>query len=161
VGNTIGKQLRDQARGAADDTSISVSDDDATVSVDVEHAERYAVGVRGLRIEPAHPLTDVGEAAERIARQVDAVDELRVVEYDQSEQQAILRSAQPQSDREGVDYWEATVKPTETTLQHYHKAHSEPERAAVVEPLSYGTLGQLADQIVDAVAHDKGAATDA
>ncbi|CAA9256806.1 MAG: hypothetical protein AVDCRST_MAG93-2009 [uncultured Chloroflexia bacterium] len=161
MGNTIGKQLRDQARGATDDTSISVSDDDATVSVDVEHAERYAVGVRGLRIEPAHPVRDVGEAADRIARQVDAVDELRVVEYDQSEQQAILRSAQPQSDEEGVDYWEATVKPTETTLQHYHKAHSEPERAAVVEPLSYGTLGQLADQIVDAVAHDKGAATDA
>ena len=156
--NTIGKQLRDQARGAADDTSISVSHNDATVSVDVEHAERYAIGVRGLRVQPAHSVADVGEAADRIVRHVDAVDELRVVEYDQGEQQAILRSAQPQSDEEGVGYWEASVKPTETTLQHYHKAHSEPERATVVEPLSYGTLGQLADQIVDALAHDRGAA---
>jgi hypothetical protein len=154
VVGTAGKQIRDAVRGAADGTSASVTGDDATVTVDVEHAERYAVGVRGLRVEPRQPLANVGDAADRIARDVDAVDEMRVVEYDIAEQQAILRSAQPQSDDESVAYWEATVKPTETTLHRYHKSHDEPERALVVEPLSYGELGQLTDQLVDALAPD-------
>lgn len=151
MASTIGKQLRDKVRGTVDDSSVVVSDDDATVIVDVEHAERYGVGVRGIRVQPSRGVVDVGETAERIAQHVDAIDELRVVEYDRTEQEAILRSAQPQSDEEGVAYWEASVKPTETTFQRYHKAHNEPERALVVEPLKYGTLGQLTDQLTDAV----------
>ncbi len=152
MGDTIGKQVRDEVRGAADDSSVVVSNDDVTVVVDVEHAERYGLGVRGLRVQPRQSTDDVGETAERIAHSVDAVDELRVVEYDKGEQEAILRSAQPQEDDKGIDYWEATVKPNETTVQRYRKTHAEPDRAVVVEPLSYGILGELVDQVADAVA---------
>lgn len=148
---TIGKQLRDAVRNAADHASVVASDDDVRVTVDVEHAERYGVGVRGITVRPVDGIADVGEAAERIAHDVDAVDDLRVVEYDRGERQAILRSAEPQRDADGVDYWEATVNPTETTVQRYRKTHDEPERAVVVEPFSYRALGDLADQLAEAL----------
>ena len=148
---TIGKQLRDVVRDAADHSSVVASDDDVHVTVDIEHAERYGVGVRGISVRPTGGVADVGEAAERIARDVDAVDDLRVVEYDRDEGEAILRSVEPQRDADGVDYWEATVNPTETTVQRYRKTHDEPERAVVVEPFSYRALGDLADQLAEAL----------
>ncbi len=99
-----------------------------------------------------NPLTMLGKQRSASRTRFDAVDELRVVEYDKGEQEAILRSAQPQEDEKGMDYWEATVKPNETTVQRYRKTHDEPDRAVVVEPLSYGILGELVDQVADAVA---------
>ena len=130
---------------------VSVEVDGASVSVDLENCERYAVGVRGLRVRPTDPLADVGDAAERIVQNVDAIEPLKVVEFDAPEQQAILRSAEPESDEGGVTYWEAAVKPDETTLHHFHKSHAEPDRAVVVEPITHGEVGRLADQLVDAI----------
>ncbi len=152
----IGKELRTKLRDAAgkEHTSVGVAGDGVSVSVDVEHCERYAVGVRGLRVTPAEPIADVGETAERIAQHVDAVERLRVVEFDAPEGQAILRSAEPEADEAGVTYWEATVKPDETTLHRFHKAHLQPDREVVVEPITHQEVGELADQIVDALAGD-------
>ena len=153
---TIGKKLRSQLKDTVvgDHTSVGVTGDGVSVSVDVEHCERYAVGVRGIHVTPAEPVSDVGGVAERIAGQVDVIDPLRVVEYDPPAQEAILRSSEPETDEAGVTYWEATVKPDETTLQRYHKAHGQPDREVVVEPLRYGDVGELADQLADAVRGD-------
>ena len=152
----IGKELRAKLRDAAgsEHTSVGVAGDKAGVSVDVEHCERYAAGVRGLRVTPAEPIPDVGEAAERIAQHVDAIEPLRVVEVDAREGQAILRSADPEADEAGVTYWEATVKPDETTLHRFHKAHIQPDREVVVEPITHQEVGEIADQIVDALSGD-------
>ena len=149
----IGKQLRERLRDAhgAENTSIGVTDDRGAVSVDVERCERYAVGVRGVRVAPAAPIADVGGAAERIVEQVDVIEPLRVVEFDAPEGQAILRSAEPETDEAGVTYWEATVKPDETTLHRFHKSHGDPDRQIVVEPLTHNEVGELANQLVDAL----------
>jgi hypothetical protein len=122
------------------------------VSVDAAGCDRYAVGVRGVTVRPAQPVSDVGGAAERMAEQVDAFDRLRVVEYDAPEQQAILRSAEPERDEGGVTYWEASVKPDGTSMQRYHKAHHEPDRRLVAEPVTHRDIGRLVDQVVGAVA---------
>ena len=152
IGETLRKQLRDAV--GSEHTAVDATGDGASVSVDVEHCERYAVGVRGIRVTPAEPVEDVRDTAERIARDVDTVDRLQVVEVDTREGQAILRSAEPEADEGGVTYWEATVKPDETALNRYHKAHAEPDRQAVVEPVTHREVGQLADQLVDAILGD-------
>lgn len=153
MSSNIGKALRDTLKKSAggDQMTVGVSGDEASVSVDVEGCDRYAAGVRGLRVRPAQPLSDVGEAAERIARQVDAIDRLKVVEYEAPQQEAILRSAEPEADEEGVTYWEATVKPDETAVQRYHKSHDEPDRQPIVEPATHREVGDLAHQLVDAI----------
>ena len=153
MSKTIGDQLRGRLRDAIgqEHTTIGASGDAGSVSVDVERCERYAVGVRDLQVRPADPVTDVGGAAERIVDQVDTIEPLKVVEFDAREQQAILRSAEPEADEGGVTYWEAAVRPDETTLHRFHKAHDAPDREVVVEPMTHGDIGKLADQIVDAV----------
>lgn len=150
---TPGQELQDALRRAVgqQDTTIAVDTGAAGVSVDVESVDRYAVGVRGLRVRPAEPVADVGGAAERIAERVDVIDPLRVIEYDAPAQEAILRSAEPAADQDGVTYWEATVRPGDTSVQRYHKAHGEPDRQPLVEPVMHRALGRLADQIVDAL----------
>jgi hypothetical protein len=75
-----------------------------------------------------------------------------VVEVDTHDQQAIVRSAEPEQDEAGVTYWEAVVRPDETRLNRYHKAHVEPDREAVVEPMTHKEIGRLAGQLADAVA---------
>jgi hypothetical protein len=153
MSTTIGRQLREHIRDAigSEQTSIEAADEDVRVTADLEHCERYAVGVRGMRVAPSTPNADVGDTAERIARHVDVIEHLRVVEVDTREGQAILRSDEPEADDEGVTYWEASVRPDETTLNRYHKAHAEPDRQAVVEPLTHRDVGDLADQLADAV----------
>ncbi len=149
----IGKQIKQKLTGATgqEHTVVDASAGGVSVSVDVERCERYAVGIEGVRIRPDTPVGDVGEAAERIARNVDVIDPLRVVEYDVSAEEAILRSAEPAADEGGVTYWEANVKPDETTLHRFHKAHDEPDRRIVVEPMTHGEAGAVAEQIAEAL----------
>jgi len=150
---SIGDELRARLRDAvgSDNTTVGVDGEGVSVAVDVEHCERYAVGIRGIQVTPAEPSNDIRETAEGIARKVDVIDPLRVVEVDTQEGQAILRSAEPEADEEGVTYWEATVKPRGTALNRYHKSHGEPDRQVVVEPLSHREAGKLVDQVVDAI----------
>jgi len=157
MSTTIGKQLRARLRDAIgqEQTSIDANHEAGSVSVDIERCERYAIGVRGISVRPAEADSDIGGIAERISDKVDVIDPLRVVEIETEEQQAILRSAEPEADEEGVTYWEATVTPDETTLHRYHKTHAEPDRTVVVEPLTHGAIGELADQIMDALTGDK------
>ncbi|MDQ5851312.1 MAG: hypothetical protein M3380_04430 [Chloroflexota bacterium] len=156
MSTSIGKELRTKLRDAVgrEHTTVDASGDEAHVAVDVEHCERYAVGVRGLQVTPTEPVADVQGAAERIVEHVDTIERLRVVEFDAPEGQAILRSAEPESDEAGVTYWEATVKPDETTLHRFHKSHLEPDREVVVEPITHQQVGELADQLVDALTGD-------
>ncbi len=158
MSDTIGKELREALRHAAgqDGVTVGVEGDDVHAAVDAEAIERYGVGVRGLSVRPTAPIGDVGEAAERIARDVDVIDPLRVLEYDAPEGEAILRTAEPEATEEGVTYWEATVRPDGTSVHRYHKAHAEPERQPVVEPLTHRQVGDLADQIGDALKGSQG-----
>jgi hypothetical protein len=153
---TIGKELQEKLRDAAgrDSTTVAVPGEGVVVSVDVDGCDRYGAGFRGLRVSPAEPLADVGEVAQRIAGQVDAIDRLKVIEYEAPLGEAILRSAEPETDEAGVTYWEATVKPDETAVHRYHKAHAEPDRQVVVEPVTHREVGELANQIVDALKGD-------
>lgn len=153
MSTTIGEQLRARLHDTIgqDNTTISADSEGTSVIVDIEHCERYAAGIRGLSLRPATRIADVGHAAERIAQDVDTVDQLAVIEYDKQEQQAILRSSEPQADEEGVTYWEATVSPDEAAFHRYHKAHAEPDREEVVEPITHRDLGKLADQLIDAI----------
>lgn len=150
---SIGDELRAKLRDAvgSDNTTLGVEDEGIRAVLDLEHCERYAVGVRGLEVTPAEPTTDIHETAERIARQVDVIEPLRVVEVDAHEAQAILRSAEPEADEEGVTYWEATVKPRGTAINRYHKSHADPDRQVIVEPLSHREAGKLVDQVADAL----------
>ncbi len=156
MSTTIGKELRANLRDAAgrENTTVDANKDGVSVSVDAEACDKYAIGVRGVRVRPSEAAPDVGEAAERIARNVDVIDPLRVVEYDAPQQEAILRSAEPETDEGGITYWEATVKPDETSVERYHKDHRQPDRQRVVEPLTHRDLGELADQIADALNGD-------
>jgi hypothetical protein len=149
----IAKELRTKLRDAvgSENTTVDATSGGVGVSVDAEGCDRYAVGVRGLRVTPAEPVADVGGAAERIAEHVDVIDRLKVVEYDPPQAEAILRSAEPETDEAGVTYWEATVKPDETAVHRYHKAHDEPDRQIVVEPITHREVGELANQIADAL----------
>ena len=152
----IGKQVKHKLAGATgqEHTSVDVAADGVGVAVDIERCERYAVGVEGVRIRPDDSVRDVGGAAERIAQGVDVIDRLRVVEYESAAEEAILRSAEPAADEGGVTYWEATVKPDETTLHRFHKSHDEPDRHVVVEPMTHGEVGAVVDQIADALKGD-------
>lgn len=153
---SIGDELRQKLRDAVgkDNTTIGVESEGVGVAVDVEHCERYAIGIRGIEVTPAEPSKDIRKTAERVAREVDVIEPLRVVEIDSREGQAILRSAEPEADEEGVTYWEATVKPRGTAINRYHKSHGEPDRQIVVEPLSHREAGKLVDQVADALRGD-------
>ncbi len=153
MSSTIGKDIRQKLRDAAGSSGVGVetAGEGVVVSVDVDGCDRYAAGIRGLRVNPAEPLNDVGGVAERIADRVDVIDRLKVIEYDAPQGEAILRSAEPEADEAGVTYWEATVKPDETAVHRYHKAHAEPDRQVIVEPAMHREIGELADQIVDAI----------
>lgn len=157
MGTSIGDELRARLRDAvgSDNTTIGVESEGVSVTVDVEHCERYAIGVRGIEVTPAQPSKDIHKTAERVAREVDVIEPLRVVEVDTREGQAILRSAEPEADEEGVTYWEATVKPHGAAINRYHKSHGEPDRQVVVEPLSHREAGKLVDQVADALRGDQ------
>jgi hypothetical protein len=153
MSTSIGDELKARLRDAvgSDNTTVGVEGDDISATIDVEHCERYAVGVRGIDVTSTSPSKDIRETAEGIARKVDVIEPLRVVEVDTREGQAILRSAEPEADEEGVTYWEATVKPRGTAINRYHKSHGEPDREIVVEPLSHREAGKLVDQVADAI----------
>ena len=153
MSTTIGKKLRAKLGDTAgqENITVDVSQDGVSVAVDAEGCDKYAAGVRDLRVRPSEAVSNVGDAAERVAQNVDVIDRLRVVEYDAPQQEAILRSEEPEADEVGITYWEATVKPDETTVQRYHKDHRQPDRDRIVEPLTHRDLGELADQIVDAL----------
>lgn len=157
MSTSIGDELRARLRDAvgSDNTTIGVESEGVSVAVDIEHCERYAIGVRGIEVTPAQPSKDIHKTADRVSREVDVIEPLRVVEIDTREGQAILRSAEPEADEEGVTYWEATVKPRGTTINRYHKSHGEPDRQVVVEPLSHREAGKLVDQVADAIRGDQ------
>lgn len=157
MSTSIGDELRAKLRDAvgSENTTVGVEVEGVSVAVDVEHCERYAVGVRGIQVAPAQPCENIHETAERVARGVDVIDPLHVVEVDAREGQAILRSAEPEADEEGVTYWEATVKPRGTAINRYHKSHAEPDREVVVEPLAHREAGRLIDQVADALRGNK------
>lgn len=154
MSDTIAKNLADRLRqhtgqGAG---TVSAEGDGVTVSVDVEQSERYAVGVRGIAVTPGQPARDVRDTAEQIVERVTAIgDPLQVVECDAAGGQAIVRSAEPETDADGVIYWEADVRQDGTALHRYRKDHSQPDREVVTEPLPHGTVGKIAEQLADAV----------
>lgn len=154
MSHTISKDLTDKLRQHIGQGNgvVSSDTDAASISVDIEQSERYAVGVRGIDVRPKQPIGDVGEAAERIVSNVDALGEpLQVVECDPKAGQAIVRSAQPETDEAGVTYWEADVQRDQTSLHRYRKEHSAPDREAVTEPLPHAVAGKIAEQLADAV----------
>ena len=157
MGTTVAKEVADRLRQQIGQgpAIVSVDAGGASVAVDVEQSERYAVGVRGVTVRPAQPGGDVHEIAERIVAGVTDLDgPLTVVEVDRKGGQAIVRSAQPEADEGGVSYWEADVRADETSLRRYRKEHSAPDREAVTEPLMHGAVGRVAEQLADAVAAD-------
>ncbi len=131
--------------------TISAQHDGVTIEVDVEAAERYASGVRGITVRPDCPADSVRDIAERIVERVDALDPLAIVECDEAQGRAIVRSAEPEQGTGGVTYWEADVQPDQTSLHRYHKRHAAPEREIVAEPLLHPTVGRAAEQLADAV----------
>jgi hypothetical protein len=152
--NSIAKDVADRLRQHIDrgEGVVTVNGGDVTVSVDVEHSERYAVGVRGMHVTPQQPNNDIRGTADRIVEQVQSLDEpLRVVECDAANGRAIVRSAEPEADEQGVRYWEADVQRDGTSLRRYQKNHDAPEREAIVEPMKHTTAGRVADQLADAV----------
>ncbi|WP_026369181.1 hypothetical protein [Kallotenue papyrolyticum] len=155
MAETIAQHLKDVLRQQIGQgtTVVQVAGDAATVVVEVEACERYAVGLRGMTVAPLVPVPDVRRMAEQIVQRVHALDEaLCVVEQDAALGRAIVRSAQPERDQGGVAYWEVDVQPAALTLRRYHKAHSAPERTVETAPLPYARLGQVAEQLVEAVA---------
>lgn len=153
MSQTIAHELTDrlrQHRGHGAGT-IEAGDERAHVAIDVEESERYAVGVRGVSVRPHQPIGDVREAADRLVERVQSLDDpLRVVECDTGQGRAIVRSAEPHSDEQGVTYWEADVHGDGVSLNRYRKDHSAPDREIVAEPLPHGVVGQVAEQIIDA-----------
>ena len=131
---------------------VSVELDGASVSVDVENSERYAVGVRGITVKPEQPVTDIRETAERVAKDVRGLGEpLAIVECEVDEGRAVVRSSEPEQDAAGVTYWEADIQRDQTTLHRYRKEHTADDRRVVTEPLLHSTVGHAVEQLVDAV----------
>lgn len=150
---TIAKDLTDKLRQQQNQGAgvIEAGTDNGVIRVDVEHSERYAVGIRGISVQPATPV-NVNDAAERIAGNVDALGEpLQIVEVDRGAKRAVVRSAQPDADEAGVTYWEADVQPDQTTLHRFRKDHSAPDRAVIAEPLPHAVAGKVAEQLSDAI----------
>jgi len=154
MSSTIAKKVTEQLKqhvGKGEDV-VTVDSGGVSVSVDVEQSERYAVGIRGVTVKPQQPVQDVGQAAERIVAGVRDLDgPLTVVEYDRGAGQAIVRSAEPETDAEGVTYWEADVRSNETSLQRYRKDHTATDRHSITEPLPHNVAGRIAEQLADAL----------
>lgn len=150
IAKKVAERLRQQiGQGAG---TVGVAGDGVTVDVEVEQSERYAVGVRGITVKPAQLNGDVRGIAERIAEGVQVLgDPLRVVECDPAGGQAIVRSAEPETDEGGVTYWEADVRGNGTALHRYRKDHSQPDREIVTEPLPHTVVGKIAEQLADAL----------
>jgi hypothetical protein len=150
----ITKRLRDgQSRG---EQVVSADAPGVSVSVDIENSERYASGVRGIVVRPQQPVDSIPEVAERIIERVQELEEpLTIVEYEQGEQRAVVRSSDPEQDGSGVTYWEADVQPDRTTLHRYRKDHADPDRHVTTEPLLHRAVGRIAEQLVDAVCPEK------
>lgn len=152
MSQTIAKNITDRLQGHINKGSgtIEAAGDGASVSVDVEQSERYAVGVRGITVRPHQPIEDVRGAADRIVDGAQELGEpLAVVEADKD--RAIVRSAEPEADEGGVTYWEADVRSDETSLHRYRKEHDAIEREVVTEPLPHRTVGKIAEQLADSM----------
>lgn len=154
IAQKITKRLRDQI-GRGEDM-IAVDDDRASINVDIESSERYASGVRGIMVRPHHPVTNVRDAADRVVEQVQDLDEtLAVIECEEREGRAIVRSRTPEQDESGVTYWEADIQSEQASLHRYRKEHDAPERSIVAEPLLHSTVGRVTEQMVDAVSQPR------
>lgn len=154
MSQTIANELTDGLRQHAGQGAgtITANRDGVSVSVDVEQSERYAVGVRGITVKPTQTVSDVRGVADRIVENVQELDgPLAVIEADAKSGQAIVRSAEPETDDTGVTYWEADVRADETSLQRYRKDHAAPERQVVTEPMPHKIAGRVAEQLADAV----------
>jgi len=149
IAHDIGDTLRRQV--GHDPGVIRTERDGVNIEVDVEAAERYASGVRGVTVRPARPAPSVRDVAERIVERVDALEPLAIVEYDDGQGRAIVRSAEPEHSADGVRYWEADVQPDGTSLHRYHKQHDAPDREQIAEPLLHSVVGRVAEQLADAV----------
>lgn len=153
MSGTIAKHLTDNLRQHIGQGAgvVGVDGDGMAINVDVEQSERYAVGVRGIAVKPSQPNPDVRGIADRVVDGTTALGEpLTVVECDAGGQ-AIVRSAEPDADAEGVTYWEADVRADGTSLHRYRKEHSAPDREVVTEPLPHNVVGRIAEQLADAV----------
>ncbi len=150
IAQKVTERLRGQIGRGGD--SITVDGDRASINVDIEGSERYASGVRGITVRPHHPVTNVGDAADRVVEHVQDLGEaLAVIECEEGEGRAIVRSMTPEQDETGVTYWEADIQPEQTSLHRYCKEHDAPERRIVSEPLLHSTIGRVAEQLADAV----------
>jgi hypothetical protein len=145
----ISDTLRRQA--GRDPGVISTERDGVSIAIDVEAADRYASGVRGVTVRPSSPAPSVRDVAERIVERVDALEPLAIVECDNAQGRAIVRSAEPEQSADGVRYWEVDVQPDGTSLHRYHKQHDAPDREQIAEPLLHPVVGRVVEQLADAV----------
>jgi hypothetical protein len=151
---SIAQEVTERLRGQVGrgEGVIAIDSGSVSINVDIESSERYASGVHGITVSPHHPVADVRDAADRIVEYVQDLGEpLTVVECDEGEGRAIVRSRTPEQDEAGVTYWEADVQPKQTSLHRYRKEHDAPERSSVTEPLLHSTVGRVAEQLADAV----------
>ncbi len=122
-----------------------------TITADLADIERHAVSIERVALDFAAPQA-VAPAAQRIAREVQALEPLHVLEAEAD--LAVLRTAAPATDDAGVGYWEAQVTSSGVTLEHFHKAHAAPDRVAQPAPVWQRTLGELIEQLAAAGAAD-------
>jgi hypothetical protein len=131
---------------------------EASVAITLEAYDRFSVTLRQLEVNfgPSSLSHSADEAhlrhsAERAICRLTYLEEpLALLELDASEKLAQLRSQPPHQDDEKLAYWElflwASPQPR-ARLTRYHWQSGTPNRAQVVYPATFATLGRIAQDL--------------
>lgn len=151
----------DTSQGAA---TVTVTEaDGTTATATVADSDRYSVTIDKLTV--ATPTSDNGpslaDAAQNVIDNVTYLDEtFALVELDEEEGVAQLRSETPDTDGDTINYWEAVINDKaqpQADLTRYEWSPNQADRQPVAHPLTHKTVGRLAKDLADSLTSKQGA----
>jgi hypothetical protein len=123
-----------------------------TIAVELElrDPDRHSAVLEEIRA--SGPFSDLQTVATSLSNGLGELDEqLALLELEQTESRAIMRSAQPLVEEGAVEYWEAELTPGSVSIARYRKADEAPDRERQGVPMLHRSLSRLADELASAL----------
>jgi hypothetical protein len=138
---------------------IPADEEGNRVTLSLGDWDRYSATLRRLEVNQETALNSgqirvigyLEQCAQQVIRRITYLEEpLAVLEFDREGSVVQLRSYPPRHDGEALIYWEVEVSAQSrpmACLARYHWRPGQPERESLAHPVTFATLGRLAQDL--------------
>jgi hypothetical protein len=134
-------------------------DNEPSTAITLEAYDRYSVTMRSLEVTashlPAKSTTELRRCADEVARRLSYLEEpLILLELDQEDNQAQLRSQSPHQEGEGCTYWEAMLWASphpRLRLARYRWSPDQTEREIIAYPTTFAMMGRIVQDLASSL----------